>query len=128
MNGPNSQTTAFGDADQDPLAGDPELRKELAAMFQEDAPKQLAQIRAAVNNHDGSALKVAAHTLKGSIGVFKDLAAYEAALRMENIGRDADWPPAEDAWQNLNAEVARLLTVVAAFAGREAAPASGGSS
>ena len=125
MTVPNLQPTGFGEAG-DPLADDPELRKELASMFLEDGPKQLAQVGAAFNDRNASALKAAAHKLKGSIGIFKDQAAYEAALRMEIIGRDADWPSAPEAWRNLSAEVARMLTVVAVLAGREAAPTSGG--
>lgn len=126
MSNPNPQTTGFGAADDDPLANDPELRHELAAMFLEDGPKQLAQVRAALDKHDAAALKSAAHTLKGSVGVFKDQAAFEAALRLEHIGRDSDWPPAEAAWQDLNREFERLLKVVAAMAGGAGTPAGGG--
>lgn len=125
MTASDSPTIGFGDRDEEPLAGDPELRQELAAMFLKDGPNQLVRVRAALNDRDGSALEAAAHALKGSIGVFKDQAAYEAAWRMENVGRDADWRAAEDAWQSLDAELARLLTVVAAFAGREGAPTTG---
>jgi HPt (histidine-containing phosphotransfer) domain-containing protein len=108
--------TGFGAFDDDPLAGDPDLRKELAEMFLTDGPGQLAQVREALTRQDGPALQAAAHTLKGSVGIFQDQAAYEAALRLEHIGRDADWPPAEDAWQVLDREVARLLRDVEAMA------------
>ena len=128
MTASNSQTPGFGAASDDPLANDPELRKELAAMFVDDGPGQLAQVREALNLHDAPALKAAAHTLKGSVGVFKDHPAYDAALRMEHVGRDADWAAAEAAWEVLNREFARLLSQVAAMAGREQAPAAGGSS
>ena len=128
MTAPQQPTPTFGAASDDPLANDPELRKELAGMFLEDGPGQLAQVREALNKHDAPALRAAAHTLKGSIGIFKDQPAYDAALRMEYLGRDADWAPTEEAWQDLDREVARLLTVVAAMAGREQASASGGSS
>lgn len=127
MTAPNLQSIGLGETAQDPLADDPELRKELASMFLEDGPKQLAQVGGALNDRNSSALKAAAHKLKGSIGVFKDQAAFEAALRMEYIGRDADWPSAPDAWKSLNAEVTRLLTVLAAFAGRNTAPTPRGS-
>lgn len=114
-----SSQTGFGASDDDPLAGDPELRRELAGMFVQNGPGQLAEIREAMSQGDGAALQAAAHTLKGSVGVFNDRAAYEAALRMEHIGRDADWPSAEDAWQVLDREVARLLNDAEAMAATE---------
>ena len=97
----------------DPLAGDPELRRELAGLFLEDCPKLLIQIRAAITNRDGPELKIAAHTLKGSAGVFKDNPAYEAALRMEHIGSDANWKQAEEAWEIVQGEMARLSAMLA---------------
>ncbi len=128
MSDANSKPTNFGTPESDPLANDPELRKELAAMFLEDGPQQLAAVRAAMTNHDAPALKETAHKLKGSVGVFRDQAAFEAALRMEHIGRDAEWPAAEAAWQVLNQEVARLTTIVAEIAAKDVSAASGGTS
>jgi HPt (histidine-containing phosphotransfer) domain-containing protein len=96
------------DASDDPLAGDLELRRELAVMFLEDCPKLLLEIRAAITRCDGPSLKVAAHTLKGSAGVFKVRSAFEAVLRMEYMGRDCDWDHAEEAWIVLTEEMSRL--------------------
>lgn len=128
MSDPTPKSNPLSASQEDPLANDPELRKELAAMFVEDSPGQLAQIRTALDKRDAPALKAAAHTLKGSVGVFKDQAAYDAALRMEYVGRDADWPQADAAWQDLNREFERLLKVVAEIAGRAPTPATGGRS
>jgi HPt (histidine-containing phosphotransfer) domain-containing protein len=96
----------------DPLADDPELRRELAAMFLEDCPKLLSEIRTAVTQRDGPSLKQAAHTLKGSSGVFKVPSAYEAALRMEHVGKDCDWDHGEDAWNNVTKEMASLSSIL----------------
>lgn len=92
----------------DPLAGDPELRKELAVMFLEDCPKLMSEIRTAVTKHDGPSLKLAAHTLKGSAGVFKVQPAFDAALRMEHIAKEEDWDHSEEAWSVVSHEMARL--------------------
>lgn len=92
----------------DPLADDPGLRQELAQMFLEDCPKLLSEIRAAMTRRDGTSLKLAAHTLKGSAGVFKAQRALEAALRMEQIGKECDWEQAETAWSAVNREMAWL--------------------
>lgn len=101
----------------DPLAGDPELRKELAVMFLEDSPNLLSEIRAAMNQHDGSSLKLSAHTLKGSAGVFGAQPAFDAALRMEHVGRDCDWNHAEEAWINVNKEMAGLSAMLLELTG-----------
>lgn len=100
-------------ASDDPLAGDPELRQELAQMFLEDCPKLLLEIRTALNRHDGASLKIAAHTLKGSAGVFKVQPALDAALRMERIGNECDWDHAEMEWSAVNREMARLSATLA---------------
>lgn len=106
---PDSEPVVNADADaDDPLTGDSELRNELAAMFLEDCPKLLSEIRNAMTQHDGPSLKQAAHTLKGSAGVFKIQSAFDAVLRMEYIGKDCDWDHAEDAWRVLNEEMAGL--------------------
>lgn len=112
---PNTTPASANDPSDDPLAGDPELRRELAVMFLEDCPKQLAEIQAAMTRRDGPSLKVAAHTLKGSAGVFHVQTAYDAALRMEHIGQDCDWDHADDAWKVLNLEMDRLLATLANF-------------
>lgn len=96
----------------DPLFDDPELRRELAAMFLEDCPKLLSEIRTALTQRDGPSLKHAAHTLKGSAGVFKVPPAYDAALRMEHIGKDCDWDHGEDAWNIVNKEMAGLSSTL----------------
>ena len=97
----------------DPLASDPELRKELAELFLEDCPRLLSEIRQALTQHNGAALKIAAHTLKGSAGVFRVSPAYEAAFRLERIGKDENWEQGEAAWNNVTGEMARLSATLA---------------
>jgi len=100
-------------ASDDPLDGDPELRKELAVMFLEDCPKLLSEIRNAMTQHDGPSLKMAAHTLKGSAGVFHVQTASDAALLMEHVGQDGDWDHAEEAWASVKKEMANLSATLA---------------
>ncbi|MDB5306442.1 MAG: Histidine kinase [Gemmataceae bacterium] len=96
----------------DPLEADNAFRRGLAGMFLEDCPKSLSEIRAAVADRDGRALKFAAHTLKGSAGAFNDREAVEAALRMEMVGRYADWEHAEAAGLVLTREMSRLTATL----------------
>lgn len=105
-----------GGASDDPLAGDAELRRELAVMFLEDCPKLLSQIQAALTGRDGPELKLAAHTLKGAVGVFKDSPSLEAARRMEFAGRDANWNDADQAWGLVWTEMARVSAMLEAEA------------
>lgn len=107
-----SQSSSFVPSQGDPLADDPELRLELAHLFLEDCPRLMAEIQGAISRQDSTQLRQAAHTLKGSAGVFRDEAAYGAALQMEHVGRDADWSQSEAVWQVLNREMVRLMGVL----------------
>ncbi len=95
------------------FAEDPVFLGELAGMFLEDCPNLVASIRGAIDDQDAAELKLAAHTLKGSIGVFKDRPAFEAAFEMECAGRDGDWEKAERVWRGLNEELDRLTESLA---------------
>ena len=95
------------------MLGDPELFRDLVAMFQEDYPRLLQQIEVAMQAQNGPELKVAAHTLKGSVGVFKDPAAYDAALSMEMVGRNLNWAAADNCWTVLQRETSRLSALLA---------------
>jgi len=68
----------------------------------------LAAMQAAIAQHDGQALQQAAHTLKGSVGIFVAQAALAAAQRLEDLGRQGDWTQAETAYGHLVSEIARL--------------------
>jgi len=91
-----------------PLADDPVFFRELAGMFLEDCPRLLATIRESIDARDAAELKLAAHTLKGSSGIFSDRLAFAAALAMEQVGRDADWAKSEQVWSLLCTEMERL--------------------
>jgi two-component system sensor histidine kinase/response regulator len=90
------------------LERDMAFRRELAGMFLEDCPNSMSEIRAAMACRDGAALKLAAHTLKGSAGAFQDKEAVAAASRMEMVGRDGDWEHAEATGVVLTREIDRL--------------------
>lgn len=102
----------------------PEFLRELAHMFLEDYPRLMTHIREAIDARKASDLKMAAHTLKGSAGVFKDQPAFDAAFHMERIGRDADWNNAEAVWTTLTAEMKRLSGKLTALVAPEVAAAT----
>jgi two-component system, sensor histidine kinase and response regulator len=115
-----SEATAKSDAEKvgevttalDSQEDEQAFQRELAGMFLEDCSKALTKIREAVARRDGPALKLAAHTLKGSAGVFRDPQAIDAAFQMEMIGRDLDWEHADAADAVLEKEMDRLMAIL----------------
>jgi signal transduction histidine kinase/CheY-like chemotaxis protein/HPt (histidine-containing phosphotransfer) domain-containing protein len=95
--------------------GDVDLLKEIAEMFLEETPLILAKIKDAVRRGDHNALERAAHTVKGSVGNFAAKHAFQAAQRVEQIGRDGDMGEAEDAYKALDAEIEKLKPALAAL-------------
>ena len=96
----------------DRTGGDREMLKELAALFFEECPSLLKQIRHAIENRDPSELRQAAHALKSAVGVFAAVPASEAAWQLESMGRNKNLDDVEDAWSNLATEIERLKPVL----------------
>lgn len=92
--------------------GDHQLLAELAALFLDSCPAMQAAIEEALAHGDAKALQHAAHTLKGSVGNFGAQAAFDAALALEQMGRQGDLSGAEAALAHLTAEIARLQPVL----------------
>ena len=100
----------------DRLGGDIELFGEITGLFIEDCPKLLSQIRSAVSGGNARALEQAAHTLKGCVANFGADAAYQAALRLERMGRAGELHDASGACSELEAEVGRFQQALQALA------------
>jgi PAS domain S-box-containing protein len=96
------------------VEGDVELLQEMVALFLEELPDLLTNLREAVTAGDAKAIERAAHKLKGSVGNFAAQPAFEAALRLEKIGRAGDLTEAEPAYQALLQDIEPLRS---AFAG-----------
>lgn len=69
------------------VGGDLELLKEIAELFLDEYPKNLADLHEAIAAGDAKGLERAAHGLKGSVATFGADAAVEAAFRLESMGR-----------------------------------------
>jgi HPt (histidine-containing phosphotransfer) domain-containing protein len=93
--------------------GDVELLAEIVELFLSDCPRLLSEIREAIERRDSKALERAAHALKGSVSNFAATAAFEAALRLENIGSNGDMAHAEEAYAALEEEVKYLEPALA---------------
>ena len=101
------------------VGDDQDLLRDLAGMFAVEAPKMLAEVRAAVAANDAARLQRAAHTLKGAVGIFGARATFEAGLRLELMGRAGDLTGAAEATEALEQALGRLRQALAEYARAE---------
>ena len=87
----------------------------MVGLILEDCPKFMEDIRAAIARGDAEVLQRTSHTLKGAVGNLQAHAVYEAALRLEMIGRSAELSGADDALGVLDEEMNRLLPALEAL-------------
>ena len=97
------------------LEGDRDLMIELAHLFLGDLPQQMEAIRHAVENVQDHNLEHLAHRLKVSVGNFAAKPAFEAAFRLEKIGRQGDITQAPQAIGALEHEIQRLQGALEAW-------------
>ncbi|MEX0717464.1 MAG: response regulator [Planctomycetaceae bacterium] len=91
------------------LDDDEELFRELAETFLEACPGWIGDIRAALDAGDARGLDRSAHTLKGAVGNFGRGPAYEAARRLEEIGREDRLDESVAAWDELDRALSALI-------------------
>jgi PAS domain S-box-containing protein len=101
------------------VSGDEGLLKELAGLCLDECAKLTGEIRTAIAARDGPKLRMAAHTLKGSVATFAAAEAEAAAWRLEQIGRDGNWADAAAASAALDGAIDRLRPALAALTGCE---------
>src|SRR5262249_52762153 len=102
------------------VGGDEDLLRSLAELFLGTCPAALAALGEAVAQRDPGKVRRPAHALKGSVSHFGAGPAFEAAGRLETMGRQENLAGADAAWAALVAEVERLEPALASLA----APAS----
>jgi HPt (histidine-containing phosphotransfer) domain-containing protein len=73
------------------VGGQLDLLKELAALFIDDYPNDLNQIRASLKAHDAKQLERSAHRLKGSVANFGAPGLWALAAEIERKGKTEDW-------------------------------------
>lgn len=90
------------------VGGDEELLREITAIFLEEYPSLMNEIKAAVATRDAKRLEESAHALKGSVANFGATAATQAAYRLETLGRHGDMQNADRAFEDLLVEFQHL--------------------
>jgi HPt (histidine-containing phosphotransfer) domain-containing protein len=98
------------------VRGDRELLAELAGLFLAEGPRWLTEMRAAIAEGAPPRLQLAAHALKGAAATFAARATYEAALRLEKMGRARDLSAAPEALTALAQEFEHLRPGLTALA------------
>lgn len=99
--------------------GKPEVLGRIAQLFLVEGPRLLGDIRRASTDQKCADLERAAHTLKGSAGLFGAQAVVDAAWRLETMGREQDLAGADDACTSLERELERLMAALTELAQME---------
>ena len=92
----------------DRVEGDTELLAEIVALFLEDSPRLLDDVRHAVAAGDAPALKRAAHTLKGAASNFSAAGVVKASAELEAMGRAGSLAGSVAAKDRLEGELRRF--------------------
>jgi HPt (histidine-containing phosphotransfer) domain-containing protein len=90
------------------FAGEDELLTGLIDAFRGHAPQLLAEIEQGLESRDAALVQRAAHTLKGSTGIFGTTAAYDAALALEAAARSGALDRAAAAFEQVRTSHDRL--------------------
>ena len=99
------------------IDGDWILLQEMVELFLNDLPGLLSNVQDAIKRGDAKGLESAAHTLKGSVGTLVARAAFEAAFRLEQMGRQGDLTEAEPAFRALEEEIELLKRALLGLSG-----------
>jgi len=105
--GPASQSPD-ADALLAAFGGNGKLLAEVIDLFLADTPRILDEARRALARHDAAALAASAHALKGSIGLFAQTGAYDAARRLESAARAGEQAGTDETFAELDGEVKQL--------------------
>jgi len=97
------------------VEGDLELLREMVDLFLSESNQLMLEIRESVKGCDPQLLELAAHRLKGSVGNFTIKGAYEAALRLEVMGKERDLQHADEAIAELQQAMERLTPALATW-------------
>jgi CheY-like chemotaxis protein len=117
--GPDAESESPIDADL-ALArvdGDRGFLCEMAALFLDESPRLLAQIRQAVEARDSASLIAPAHSLKNWTGNFVAPAAADAVTALEALGRAGALATSGTALARLEREIGRLGGAIAQLDG-----------
>ena len=109
-----AEQTSAGSVDLSALmagfGGRANLVKDVIDVFVADAPLMLTRLNDAARSSNAAELAAAAHSIKGSAGLFSQGEAYTRASALELRARGGDVTAADRACQELEQSVRSLMT------------------
>jgi PAS domain S-box-containing protein len=100
----------------DNLDGDTALLDRVMALFKQNTPAYLDQMRHAISQHDGVALERSAHTLLGSLGIFGANRARDITMSLQVTGQLQNFKDARERFTELENETDRIYASMASDA------------
>ncbi len=97
--------------------GKMDLLREIAALFQQQCPKLLSDIRESIGRRDCERLQRSAHNLKNSVGNFGGRDAFRVALRMEELALEGNLSGAEAFLEEMEQKIAMLRDALSTLNG-----------
>ncbi len=97
------------------LSGNEPLARRVIARFLVDMDEQLAVLTRAIEDADSKTAHLAAHSIKGAAANAAGPRVYEAARKLEQLGRDADWAGATAVLPELAACVQSVRPIMERF-------------
>ena len=90
------------------MDNDESLLREIIGIFVKHSESYLDNLRHSIMEGDSDEVYRTAHTLKGAVGNFPAQPAFEAALKLEMMGRAGDMVNAKQAYLELEGLIHRL--------------------
>jgi len=97
------------------LQGDRALLVNVAAAFLEEAPGLMTNLRDAVTRQDGTALRLAAHTLKGAVQYFGARRVFQQAFELETAAKQGNLTEVEKVLVALEREMVQLTPMLSRY-------------
>jgi two-component system, sensor histidine kinase and response regulator len=94
------------------VGDDVDFLGELVNLFLDTGGEMLSQVEFAVRQGNADTIERTAHTIKGALGNFAADRAFEAALKLETIGRDGALKHADRAFKDLEKEISLFKDVL----------------
>jgi two-component system, sensor histidine kinase and response regulator len=92
------------------VSGDEDFFREIIGMFIESGSDYIAKIKEGITGNDAGILEREAHSLKGAVGNFGAKEAYEAAYRLEVLGKEGKMATAAEELSNLERALNELIS------------------
>jgi PAS domain S-box-containing protein len=106
------------------VGGDRALLAQMARWFIDQSPKALRELHELVSRGDSAALERGAHKIKSTVGSLGARRSYEAAVRLEELGRAGDGAGLQEAYPELAEAVEDLCAALAELVANDGQAAS----